>query len=526
VCISPWNFPLAIFTGEISAALAAGNVVLAKPAEQTPLIARRAVELLHAAGIPTAALQFLPGQGGTVGARLVADARVCGVIFTGSTEVAQLINQTLAKRAVAEAREIPLIAETGGQNAMIVDSSALPEQVVQDAIQSAFDSAGQRCSALRVLCVQEDIADRVLKMLKGAMQELAIGVPDRLSVDVGPVIDDEARGRLQRHVDHMQTLGKKVFQLPLPAASANGTFIAPTVIEIASLSELTSEVFGPVLHVLRYRRDQLPELVKAINATGYGLTLGVHSRIDETIGFITSQAHVGNIYVNRNIVGAVVGVQPFGGEGKSGTGPKAGGPLYLKRLQRHPDATLPAVKTSIPAFDDLCAWLKKQEDPSLSALATAYAKKSPLGAVIALPGPTGETNTLSFAPRGAVLCGASTLAALLNQLAAVTATGNSAVIDKEASLLIPADLPPTVIASIRVIDSISTSSSALHFALLETSTVSSLVPLLATRDDALVSWIETSATAAIPLWRLAAERAVCINTTAAGGNASLMTLQA
>lgn len=526
VCISPWNFPLAIFTGEISAALAAGNVVLAKPAEQTPLIAQRAVELLHAAGIPRAALQFLPGQGGTVGARLVADARVCGVIFTGSTEVAQLINQTLAKRAVAEAREIPLIAETGGQNAMIVDSSALPEQVVQDAIQSAFDSAGQRCSALRVLCVQADIADRVLRMLQGAMRELTIGIPDRLSVDVGPVIDEEARGRLQQHIDRMQALGKRTYQLPLPAAAANGTFIAPTVIEIDSLSELTEEVFGPVLHVLRYRRDQLPELVKAINATGYGLTLGVHSRIDETIGFITSQAHVGNIYVNRNIVGAVVGVQPFGGEGKSGTGPKAGGPLYLKRLQRHPDVTLPAVKPSIPPFDDLCAWLKKQEEPSLCALAAAYAKTSPSGAVLGLPGPTGETNALSFTPRGAVLCGASSRAALLNQLAAVLATGNSAVINKETSLLVPSDLPPTVIASIRVIDNLSTSSSALHFALLETPSVCLLVPLLATREGALVSWIETSATDAIPLWRLAAERAVCINTTAAGGNASLMTLQA
>ena len=526
VCISPWNFPLAIFTGEISAALAAGNVVLAKPAEQTPLIAQRAVELLQAAGIPKAALQFLPGQGGTVGARLVADARVCGVIFTGSTEVAQLINQTLAERTVTEAREIPLIAETGGQNAMIVDSSALPEQVVQDAIQSAFDSAGQRCSALRVLCVQADIADRVLRMLKGAMQELSVGLPDRLSVDVGPVIDEEALARLQRHIDRMQALGKKTYQLPLPAASANGTFIAPTVIEIDSLSELTEEVFGPVLHVLRYRRDQLPELVKAINATGYGLTLGVHSRIDETIGFITAHAHVGNIYVNRNIVGAVVGVQPFGGEGKSGTGPKAGGPLYLKRLQRRPDVTLPAVKTVIPAFDDLCAWLKKQGEPSLSALAAAYVKKSPLGVAVALPGPTGETNTLSFTPRGAVLCGASTRAALLNQLAAVLATGNFAVMDKETSLLIPADLPEKVRASIKVIDSLSTSSGALHFALLEMPRIASLVPLLATRDGALVSWIETSATEAIPLWRLAAERAVCINTTAASGNASLMTLQA
>ncbi|HEX5344196.1 MAG TPA: bifunctional proline dehydrogenase/L-glutamate gamma-semialdehyde dehydrogenase PutA, partial [Duganella sp.] len=325
-CISPWNFPLAIFTGQVAASLAAGNVVLAKPAEQTPLIAHRAVELLHQAGIPRAALQFLPGRGEVVGAALTADSRVKGVIFTGSTEVAQLINRTLAKRAVAENADIPLIAETGGQNAMIVDSSALPEQVVQDAISSAFDSAGQRCSALRVLFLQEDIADKTIKMLKGAMLELNVCTPDRLATDIGPVIDAEAQQNLLAHINKLKATAVDYFSLDLPASvTSAGTFVPPTVLEIRSLSELTQEVFGPVMHVIRYKRADLPKVVEQINASGFGLTLGVHSRIDETIDYIASNAHVGNIYVNRNIVGAVVGVQPFGGEGKSGTGPKAGG---------------------------------------------------------------------------------------------------------------------------------------------------------------------------------------------------------
>ncbi|MBI3230712.1 MAG: bifunctional proline dehydrogenase/L-glutamate gamma-semialdehyde dehydrogenase PutA, partial [Burkholderiales bacterium] len=345
VCISPWNFPLAIFVGQLSAALAAGNVVIAKPAEQTPLIAFRAVQLLHEAGIPPAALQFLPGRGEIVGAGLTADSRTKAVIFTGSTEVAQLINRTLAKRAVLESSDIPLIAETGGQNAMIVDSSALPEQVVQDVISSAFDSAGQRCSALRVLFLQQEIADKTLTMLRGAMQQLRVGCPDRLATDIGPVIDFDAQQQLLGHIANMKASAKQHYELPLPVPrnageASNATFVPPTVLEITDLAQLQREVFGPVLHVIRYKRDDLAKIIDSINATGYGLTLGVHSRIDETIDFICARAHVGNIYVNRNIVGAVVGVQPFGGEGKSGTGPKAGGPLYLKRLQRNPQANL------------------------------------------------------------------------------------------------------------------------------------------------------------------------------------------
>uniref|UniRef100_UPI0031E13FBE trifunctional transcriptional regulator/proline dehydrogenase/L-glutamate gamma-semialdehyde dehydrogenase n=1 Tax=Inquilinus sp. TaxID=1932117 RepID=UPI0031E13FBE len=318
VCISPWNFPLAIFMGQVAAALAAGNTVLAKPAEQTPLIAAQAVRILREAGVPAGAVQLLPGDGETVGAALVADARTRAVMFTGSTEVARLINKTLSQRLDSDGRPIPLIAETGGQNAMIVDSSALAEQVVADVLQSAFDSAGQRCSALRVLCLQDDVADRTLEMLTGAMKELSVGNPDRLSADVGPVIDTEAKRGIDTHIGTMREKGRKVTQMPTPESCAQGTFVPPTLIEIDSLDELKREVFGPVLHVIRYRRSQLDKLLEQIRATGYGLTLGIHTRIDETIAHVIGRAHVGNIYVNRNVIGAVVGVQPFGGEGLSG----------------------------------------------------------------------------------------------------------------------------------------------------------------------------------------------------------------
>jgi len=531
VCISPWNFPLAIFIGQVSAALAAGNVVLAKPAEQTPLIAQRAVQLLHEAGVPRGALQFLPGRGETVGATLTADVRTRGVIFTGSTEVAHIINRTLAQRCAAESCDIPLIAETGGQNALIVDSSSLPEQVVQDAIASAFDSAGQRCSALRILCLQADIADKTIAMLKGAMQELRVGNPDRLATDIGPVIDPEAQQNLLSHIAKMKTHAKDFYQLPLPAECQHGTFVAPTVIEIASLSELHHEVFGPVLHVLRYQRSTLPQLIDAINATGYGLTLGVHSRIDETIDFIASRAHVGNIYVNRNIVGAVVGVQPFGGEGKSGTGPKAGGPLYIKRLQRNPDGALgahtihePAALAATDVFNNLLSWAKTHGHERIAAHGEQYAHTSPLGTTLVLPGPTGERNTLSFAPRGGVLCAASNTGALLNQMAAALATGNTVVVAAQSANLIPSGLPKQVHQHIRVTDN-PAQDIEIAIALVDDGQRATVLPLLATRKGALIPTVETTEAGAIDLWRLVAERALCINTTAAGGNASLMTLE-
>jgi RHH-type proline utilization regulon transcriptional repressor/proline dehydrogenase/delta 1-pyrroline-5-carboxylate dehydrogenase len=327
-CISPWNFPLAIFTGQVAAGLAAGNAVVAKPAEQTTLIAAQAIRTLLAAGIPADALALIPGPGETVGAQLVADPRVAGVAFTGSTAVGSAIARALAARAPI----VPLIAETGGQNAMIVDSSALAEQVVSDVVQSAFDSAGQRCSALRVLCLQEDIAPRVLELIAGAMDELAVGPPEDLRTDVGPVIDAAARDALEAHVAEMQAAGLVRHRTALPAACAGGTFVAPTLIVLDRIERLTQEIFGPIVHVVTWRADALDALIDRVNGFGYGLTLGIHSRVDATVDRIVARVRVGNVYVNRNMIGAVVGMQPFGGEGLSGTGPKAGGPNYLPRF--------------------------------------------------------------------------------------------------------------------------------------------------------------------------------------------------
>jgi len=336
-CISPWNFPLAIFTGQVAAALAAGNSVVAKPAEQTPLVAAQAVRLLLQAGVPGDVLHFLPGDGALVGGRLVADRRVAGVAFTGSTETARIIQRGLAARDGA----IPvLIAETGGQNAMIADSSALPEQVVLDAVGSAFNSAGQRCSALRVLCVQEDIAPRVMRLLAGCMDELGVGDPALLATDVGPVIDGAAREVLERHATAIVRGARWSHRCRLDAATARGTFVAPLAVQIDSLGVLEREVFGPVLHVLTYRARDLEQLVDAVNATGYGLTFGIHSRIDSTVRRVASRVSAGNVYVNRNIIGAVVGTQPFGGCGLSGTGPKAGGPRYLHRFAHERTLTI------------------------------------------------------------------------------------------------------------------------------------------------------------------------------------------
>ena len=338
VCISPWNFPLAIFLGQVSAALAAGNSVIAKPAEQTNLIGHAAVKLLHEAGVPEAVLQFLPGDGATVGAALTQDPRVAGVAFTGSTDTARAINRALAGRESGPIAT--LIAETGGQNAFIADSSALPEQLVKDAMGSAFTSAGQRCSAARVLFVQDDIADKVMTMLAGAMDELKIGDPGLLSTDVGPVIDADALKILDDHAARMAKEARLIKQANAGEDTAHGTFFAPRAWELTSLDQLHKEIFGPALHVVRWKADQLDAVIDQINATGYGLTLGVHSRIDETIDRIAARVKVGNVYVNRNQIGAVVGVQPFGGQGLSGTGPKAGGPHYLPRFATEKTVTV------------------------------------------------------------------------------------------------------------------------------------------------------------------------------------------
>lgn len=329
VCISPWNFPLAIFLGQVSAALAAGNTVIAKPAEQTSIIGYRAVQLAHQAGIPVEVLQFLPGTGATVGSAITADERIGGVCFTGSTGTAKLINRTLANR---EGAIIPLIAETGGQNAMVVDSTSQPEQVVNDVVSSSFTSAGQRCSALRVLFLQEDIADRVIEVLQGAMDELVIGNPSSIKTDVGPVIDATAKANLDAHIDHIKQVGKLIKQMPLPAGTENGHFVSPTAVEIDSIKVLEKEHFGPILHVIRYKAADLGKVIDEINSTGFGLTLGIHSRNEGHALEVADKVNVGNVYINRNQIGAVVGVQPFGGQGLSGTGPKAGGPHYLTRF--------------------------------------------------------------------------------------------------------------------------------------------------------------------------------------------------
>ena len=428
VCISPWNFPLAIFAGQVVAALVAGNPVLAKPAEETPLIAAEAVRLLHEAGIPADALHLLPGDG-TVGAALVASPEIAGVMFTGSTEVARLIQRQLATRLSAQGRPIPFIAETGGQNAMIVDSSALAEQVVADVIASAFDSAGQRCSALRILCLQDDVADRTLKMLKGALKELSIGRTDRLAVDIGPVITAEAQATITDHIDAMRALGRSVEQQDLPAEAAQGTFVPPTIIELDSIADLKREVFGPVLHIVRFKREALGELIDAINATGYGLTFGLHTRLDETIVQVTTRVKAGNLYVNRNVIGAIVGVQPFGGRGLSGTGPKAGGPLYLGRLVSVPPSDVTPGGSLSPALRDLASWLDAQGEGDAAATARRYGAASALGSVRELAGPVGERNLYALHPRGRILMKPMTRQGLFEQMAAVLATGNAGVVE-------------------------------------------------------------------------------------------------
>ncbi|MCC7100683.1 MAG: trifunctional transcriptional regulator/proline dehydrogenase/L-glutamate gamma-semialdehyde dehydrogenase [Rubrivivax sp.] len=550
-CISPWNFPLAIFTGQVAAALAAGNVVLAKPAEQTPLIAAAAVRILHEAGVPRGALQLLPGLGETVGAALVADARVQGVLFTGSTEVARLLQRTLAGRLGQGGEPVPLIAETGGQNALIVDSSALAEQAVADAVGSAFDSAGQRCSALRLLCVQEDVAPRLLRMLQGAAGELRVGDPRQLATDLGPVIDAQARATIEAHVQAMASAGRHVWQGDLPAG-AEGHFVAPTVIEIERVAELRREVFGPVLHVLRYPREELPQVLEAIAATGYGLTQGVHTRIDETVAQVVEASVAGNIYVNRNIVGAVVGVQPFGGQGLSGTGPKAGGPLYLLRLLRRAPplaarlavarnalATTPpatALRPLLPqgeraALAVLREWARAQGQAELAARCDQAAAESPVCSWVPLQGPTGETNLYAVQPRALVLglaaAGAAGDADRLVQLAAILAVGAHALWPADARAL--ADrLPPELREHITLAQDWTRADLAIDAALLHGAHEERLrvARLLAARPGAIVGLTALDpGDARVPLERLVVERSVAINTAAAGGNASLMTLE-
>jgi len=531
VCISPWNFPLAIFTGQVAAALVAGNPVLAKPAEETPLIAAEAVRLLHEAGVPPSALYYVPGDG-RIGAALVGAPETCGVMFTGSTEVARLIQKQLSDRLLPNGKPIPLIAETGGQNAMIVDSSALAEQVVGDVIASAFDSAGQRCSALRVLCLQEEIADRTLSMLKGALKELSIGRTDRLSVDVGPVITAAAKETIEAHVEKMRSLGRAVEQVRMPEETAAGTFVAPTIIELDSLRDLEREVFGPVLHIIRYRRNALDRLIDDINGTGYGLTFGLHTRLDETIAHVTSRIRAGNLYVNRNVIGAVVGVQPFGGRGLSGTGPKAGGPLYLGRLVENPP--VPPQHSSVhtdPVLLDYVRWLQAEGASEDAEVAAAMGSASTLGLHLQLPGPVGESNLYSLHARGRILLAPKTLTGLRHQVAAVLATGNTAVIDLGVGLKTSLNDLPASVAS-RICWSTDWSSDGPYAGALiegEGELVRAVNQRIAQLPGPLV--LTQSATTeqlhqadAYCLSWLLEEVSTSINTAAAGGNASLMAI--
>jgi RHH-type proline utilization regulon transcriptional repressor/proline dehydrogenase/delta 1-pyrroline-5-carboxylate dehydrogenase len=547
VCISPWNFPLAIFTGQIAAALAAGNSVLAKPAEQTPLIAAQGINILLEAGVPAGVVQLLPGRGETVGAQLTSDSRVRGVMFTGSTDVATLLQRNIASRLDPQGRPTPLIAETGGMNAMIVDSSALTEQVVVDVVASAFDSAGQRCSALRVLCLQDEIADHTLTMLKGAMAECRMGNPGRMTTDIGPVIDAEAKGNIERHIQALRAKGRPVFQAVRDNSDdrrewAHGTFVPPTLIELDSFDELQKEVFGPVLHVVRYRRNELPALVSQINASGYGLTLGVHTRIDETIAQVTGSAHVGNLYVNRNMVGAVVGVQPFGGEGLSGTGPKAGGPMYLYRLlSSRPDDALLTTLNRQDADHPVDAQLKTLLEqplmalrewagsrPALKTLCDRYGELAQAGTQRLLPGPTGERNSWTLMPRERVLCLADSEDDALTQLAAVTAVGSEVLWpDESLHRTLVKQLPKAVSERIRFAKREQITGEDFDAVIYhgDSDQLRELCQQVAARDGAIISVQgfargETN----LLLERLYVERSLSVNTAAAGGNASLMTI--
>ncbi|MBU2981802.1 bifunctional proline dehydrogenase/L-glutamate gamma-semialdehyde dehydrogenase PutA [Lentibacter algarum] len=482
-CISPWNFPLAIFTGQIAAALAAGNAVLAKPAEQTGLIAYRAIELLHEAGVPTSAVQLLPGAG-DVGAALTSDSRVNGVAFTGSTDTALLIRKNMADNLAPGA---PLLAETGGLNAMIIDSTALPEQAIQAIVESAFQSAGQRCSALRCLYVQEDIAEPFTKMLKGAMDELAMGDPWLLSTDSGPVIDEAARVGIAKHIETARAEGRLMHELRTPNS---GTFIAPTLLSVKGIKEMKREVFGPVLHLATFKSHELDDVIDAINATGYGLTFGLQTRIDDRVQHVCERIHAGNIYVNRNQIGAIVGSQPFGGEGLSGTGPKAGGPNYLPRFA--------CVKTQQTEDN----WNSSMSASSMQTAINANAVSREIR-TLALPGPTGESNVLTLFTRPPLLCLGPGAEAAAEQAKTVRDLGGIAV---EAD----GELPPEALQTLTGF------SAVLSYA--DTTVARAYEQALASRDGQIIPLI----TGDPDIARVLGERHVCVDTTASGGNAALL----
>ncbi|WP_423206536.1 bifunctional proline dehydrogenase/L-glutamate gamma-semialdehyde dehydrogenase PutA [Paracoccus yeei] len=481
--ISPWNFPLAIFTGQIAAALMAGNAVIAKPAEPTPVIAMLGVQLLHQAGVPKTALQLLPGRGSVVGTAMTSDPRVAGVVFTGSTETAQTIARTMAANLEPGT---PLIAETGGLNAMVVDSTALPEQAVRDVVASSFRSAGQRCSALRCLYVQEDIAPHLIEMIKGAMDELTVGDPWALSTDVGPVIDPKAQKDIAGYIE---ANGNRVLhKLDVPD---QGYFIPPTLLKVGGIADLEREIFGPVLHVATFRGDDLDQVVADINARGFGLTFGLHTRIDSRVQEVSDAIHVGNIYVNRNQIGAVVGSQPFGGEGLSGTGPKAGGPRYVPRF------FAPGAPAAIGMV-----WKAPADEARLRSALSAAAVPKRIEERL-MPGPTGELNRLSAHARGPVLCLGPGRAAAAAQVTAVERLGGIAV-------AADGDVAPALLTRLPQL------SAVLWWG--DEARGRDYAAALADRDGEIVQLI----TAMPDLAHVAHERHLCVDTTAAGGNAALL----
>ncbi|WP_448565588.1 bifunctional proline dehydrogenase/L-glutamate gamma-semialdehyde dehydrogenase PutA [Thalassotalea ganghwensis] len=594
VCISPWNFPLAIFLGQVSAAIVTGNTVVAKPAEQTSLVALRTIELMEQVGLPKHVVEPVIARGSKVGQIIVPDGRVQAVMFTGSTETGSRISQTLAKRG---GDPVPLIAETGGQNCMIVDSTALPEQVVDDVINSGFQSAGQRCSALRVLFLQDDVADKIIEMLKGAMAELHVGDPAYLSTDVGPVIDEKALTALNEHVDYLKTNGTLLYTCKAPELDASiaddqHNFFLPRLYEIRDLSVLTKEVFGPVVHVIRYKAKDLENVIDQVNGTGFGLTMGIHTRIEEKSQYLAARSRAGNVYINRNMIGAVVGVQPFGGRGLSGTGPKAGGPMYLTRLvkdkhsatdvdlsneQREAyeqaiekcQATLNSVNeqflqakqvetrwsftpvnTKISILRQLLANLASnkivlsQEGHLPETLTEARAQllfiEKQLSRPMQLPGPTGESNTLFLESRGTVTtlrCQDTPfkfwMMSIISALAAgncvVTVVDNTYLAEAQAieGILSAAGLPKGVfqVAMLGHLPCVLTQPTLAGAIVDHASPFKKLVgETIAARSGAILPLI-TAYTNKSLFHRMVTEKTVTIDTTAAGGNASLMTME-
>ncbi len=594
LCISPWNFPLAIFLGQVSAAIVAGNTVVAKPAEQTSLVALRTIELMIASGLPTDVVIPVIARGSKVGQTIVPDERVQAIMFTGSTETGSWISQKLAER---QGDPVPLIAETGGQNCMVVDSTALPEQVVDDVIASGFQSAGQRCSALRVLFVQEEVADKIITMIKGAMQELHVGDPAYLSTDVGPVIDKKALAALNEHVDYLSSNGTLHYVCQSPKLADNiaddqHNFFEPRLYEISDLSVLKKEVFGPIVHVIRYKANQLENVIEQINGTGFGLTMGIHTRIEDKAQYLAARSRAGNVYINRNMIGAVVGVQPFGGRGLSGTGPKAGGPLYLTRLVKDKTATkdvalsaeqasqlaqeIAQCQASSGVVDSQLLSAKKQETEwgfvplndklsilrqLMAQLATSkvvFSRENELAPMLTdarqqllfiekqlasakiLPGPTGESNTLYLESRGTlacVRCQATSFNYWMMSVISALAAGNCviAIVDDEflaetqaiADLLTASGLAEGIfqVAKFGHIDVI------LNHPSLAGAIVDNVSPfkqrvgeIIAARKGAILPLITAYNNESL-FYRMVTEKTVTIDTTAAGGNASLMTME-